>query len=46
MNSRIRNATPEELLILAVLGDSQTKRAVARELDRRALGVLPDRLAA
>ena len=34
---RIRHASSEQLLVIAVLGDKEIRRAVDRELDRRAM---------
>ncbi len=43
MTSELGQLTGEELLLMAVLGDAETRASIDQELDRRALSGPPSR---
>jgi len=43
MNTKVRNMTGQQLLLLRILGDASAQTAVEAERDRRALSSAPDR---
>ncbi len=43
METKLRDMTGEQLLLLKILGDAAAQAAVETELDRRALAGRPDR---